>query len=484
MKDFENTKISDLKIKIINNTIIFGTITGFITFFVSLLNYNRIDFKLGFLLDFLVLITFSTTVYLRNKLSLQTKSIILIICILCLVYTDMYKYGLFSDNKYFLVVLPFFTFLAFNLKNTIRVFIFSILIYCVFGVLFIIGILKPHTDYYARSIAIDPWIINLCITSLIAIVFLLVLHQFISNFEKLITELRNQNKELSNYKENLEKIVLERTHELEAANEELHANNEELFDKNKIIISQNNELQKTMNKLKKTQTNLIQSEKMASLGILTAGVAHEINNPLNFIQGSYEGLKNHFDELGQLEDTKISLLLNSIDTGINRASTIVKSLHQFSNNNESFTDNCEIHSIIENSLVLLHSELSNEIIIIKKLYKDAIIINGNSGKLLQVFINIITNAIHAINGKGKITISTKQNKTNVIIKISDSGIGISKENLSKITNPFFTTKAPGKGTGLGLSITYSIIQEHNGKIEFESEIDKGTTVTLILPIKD
>jgi signal transduction histidine kinase len=296
-------------------------------------------------------------------------------------------------------------------------------------------------------------------------------------------------KELIKQKDYLETAVRERTDELESANEELVSINEELIsanetmsDKNEIINKQNIDLQNTLNNLKEAQIQLLHAEKMASLGTLTAGVAHEINNPLNFILGSYHALEEYFKNYGSQDTKKTTFLLESIKTGIERTSEIVKGLNQFSRSNKTLDEDCELQPIIENCLVMLNNPFRHRINIIKNYDPEINYIKGNIGKLHQVFMNIIFNAIQAIDDEGEIIITTKKINTNVHIEISDNGCGIDKNNLPKIADPFFTTKDSGKGIGLGLSISYSIIKEHKGEISFESELNKGTKVLIVIPV--
>lgn len=297
-----------------------------------------------------------------------------------------------------------------------------------------------------------------------------------------ITEKKRNEQELEQYRNHLERLVKEKTENLETAIEELRSINEELSDKNEIIHNQNSELKSTLQHLKETQAHLIQSGKMASLGTLTAGVAHEINNPLNYIMGAYVGLESYFNEFGSRDKEKTDILLHSIHVGINRVSEIVKGLNQFSRNNEKRDEDCDIHAIIDNCLVMLHNKIKYIAVVEKEFTSDKIIIKGNVGKLHQVFINILTNSLQAIQKKGTIAIKTAALNGVALIRISDTGIGIEKEFLSQITDPFYTTKPPGEGTGLGLSITYAIIKEHQGEIKFESEVGKGTIVTITLPV--
>jgi len=296
-----------------------------------------------------------------------------------------------------------------------------------------------------------------------------------------ITQKKKIEKELELHRNNLEKLVQKKTEDVEIMNEELRATNEELFEKNDIINNQNTELKATLQHLQETQSQLLQSEKMASLGILTAGVAHEINNPLNYIMGAYFGLDNFFKNNESYVEKNIPIFLNSIKEGIDRTSAIVKGLNEFSRSNSGYDENCNIHSIIDNCLVMLHNQLKHSVEIVKDYTEEDIVITGNVGKLHQVFINLFMNAKDAIIGKGTITITTKKSDENITVFIEDDGCGIDEAHLKQVMDPFFTTKPPGKGTGLGLSITYSIISDHKGKISFESEVNKGTKVTIHFP---
>ncbi len=281
--------------------------------------------------------------------------------------------------------------------------------------------------------------------------------------------------ELEKYKNNLELLVRERTDELGTTNEELKSSNEEL-------TVQREELENALEKLKKSQDQLIQSEKMASLGILASGVAHEINNPLNFIQGGIHGIQTYIDENIPNHNEELKPLYEAIYTGVERAGNIITSLNHFSRQNNSTDDNCDINKIIENCLVILKNKLKLRIEIIKDFFDENIVLKGNEGRLHQAILNIISNAEQAIEGNGKIFITTKIIEKNITITIQDTGKGISNEIINKITDPFFTTKPAGQGTGLGLSITKKIIEQHNGTITFKSVNNSGALVTIYLPI--
>ena len=258
----------------------------------------------------------------------------------------------------------------------------------------------------------------------------------------------------------LEATVLERTQELENQKEEL----------NQAIVQ-----------LKNAQEQMIQSDKMASLGILSAGVAHEINNPLNFMQGGVEGLERSLEKDTNVEIADYTRLLDAIKEGISRASKIVSSLNEFSHARDEQDQPCNVHHMIDNCLTMIQYRIKDGIALIKDYTTEDVMVMGNNGKIHQAFLNIVTNAIQAIEEKGSIRIKTWIDGSNIMIEFTDSGQGIKPENMSRITEPFFSTKDPGKGTGLGLSITYSIIADHKGQLTYSSVWGEGTTARIMLP---
>ena len=265
-------------------------------------------------------------------------------------------------------------------------------------------------------------------------------------------------------------------------------------------------------KLKETQAMMVHSEKMRSLGELVAGIAHEINNPVNFIHGNIMILQNYvkdlFDVINLYETAEGSIpadikekienlkkeidldfikddvndLIKSCKEGTERTKNIVLDLKNFSRMEEMVLTQFDIPKEIDTTLNILNNKYKNRITVIKNYAPDTPKIEAYGGQLNQVFMNILDNAQDAIEGSGTLTINTYKEDENVKIEFIDTGSGIPEENLKKIFDPFFTTKQVGKGTGLGMSISYRVIKDHNGTIEVESEVGKGTKFTVTLPI--
>jgi len=251
----------------------------------------------------------------------------------------------------------------------------------------------------------------------------------------------------------------------------------ELYQKN---IQTVNELKNTLKELKETQVQLINSEKMASLGQLVAGVAHEINTPVASIK-SNNGIVEKL--LGTIEDADLKEMLtdiNQIDKeAISRISNIVVSLKKFVRLDEAELQEADINKELDLTLELIRHETKNRIEIVKN-YGEIPMVKCFPNMLNQVFTNILINACHAIKDKGTITITTEYTAKNLTVKIKDTGCGIPQNQLDKIFTAGFTTKSSGIGTGLGLAICTKIIEKHKGKICVTSEVGKGSEFIITL----
>jgi len=278
------------------------------------------------------------------------------------------------------------------------------------------------------------------------------------------------------------------------------------------VMRQKEVLEKSLADLKMAQAKLVESEKMASLGQLTAGIAHEINNPINFVSAGVKNLIRNFEEAKEVMDTYLNpdadtdevaqqlsekrrrqqileifedsaILFKSIQNGVDRTISIVKSLRNFSRLDEGEVKAVDLHEGLDSTLEILQNQIKKKADIVKR-YGQLPPVDCAAGKINQVFMNILNNALQAMDERGTITLETKHlpDKNEVEIAISDTGKGMSEEVKRRLFEPFFTTKPVGEGTGLGLSISYSIIEEHKGRIEVESEPGKGSTFRIFLPV--
>ena len=289
------------------------------------------------------------------------------------------------------------------------------------------------------------------------------------------------------------------------------------------MTEKNRELDKTLKNLKETQSQILQSEKMASIGQLAAGVAHEINNPIGFVGsnlatltdylkdfntllGHYNSVKQHLKDadpeklpgnIKSLVETvekyeqeididylreDITELLSDCAEGTERIRKIVGDLKNFAHPGNEKIKLMDINKGIESTLNVVANEIKYKAEVIKE-FGEIPLVEGFPQQINQVFMNVFVNAAQAIEKMGTINIKTEEDGKGVKITISDTGSGIAEENISKIFDPFFTTKPVGKGTGLGMNIAYNIIKKHKGSIDIKSKIGSGTTFTIKLPGK-
>jgi two-component system, NtrC family, sensor kinase len=309
-----------------------------------------------------------------------------------------------------------------------------------------------------------------------------------------------------------EKELLRIIAELSRKEEELSA----------LVEDKDEKLNTARIELENIQTQLIQSEKMASLGQLAAGVAHEINNPTGFISSNLKTLADYQKDLDRLlaqyqefrDDIKkapdtgsgkkwkatacqieamekdididylrddITDLIGECREGTDRIKKIVDDLKHFAHPGQDKVQDTDINRELESTLNVVNNEIKYKAKVVKEL-NPLPIIQANPQQLNQVFVNILVNAAQAIENNGEIRIKTRHIQDNVQVDISDTGCGISQENLGKIFDLFFTTKAVGKGTGLGMHIAYNIIKKHQGDIRVQSRVGHGTTFTICLPV--
>jgi signal transduction histidine kinase len=319
-----------------------------------------------------------------------------------------------------------------------------------------------------------------------------------------ITERKRAEHVLELARDQLEKRVEERTRELSQAKAALETDIEERKAAERELKKSYAALQEANAKLASAQDQLLQAEKMASIGQLAAGVAHEINNPIGYVHANLGALERYLTDIFTLIDTmeagksreEIHALEQAMDLpfvrqdalallaesrqGIERVKRIVQDLRDFSHVDESTWQWTDIEHGLESTLNAVASEMAGKAEVVRD-YGNIPEIRCLPQQLNEVFRNLLLNAAQAIEGHGVITVRTRSDGDGVRIEVSDSGQGIAPENLKRIFDPFFTTKPVGQGSGLGLSVAYGIMKRHHGWIDAQSEVGKGTTFRLWLP---
>lgn len=316
--------------------------------------------------------------------------------------------------------------------------------------------------------------------------------------------------------------VMKKNQELEAEQEALRALNEQLEQRvqqrtaaveqaNRQLQSNNAELKQLNERLESAQNQLLQAEKMASIGQLAAGVAHEINNPVGFVNSNLGTLGKYIGSMFQVIDAyaaeagneasvfpevtrvkkavdfpylveDIPNLLKESQDGLARVKRIVQDLKDFSHVDESTWQHANLENGMDSTLNVVANEIKYNAEVIRE-YAGLPEVECMPSQINQVFLNLLMNAVQAIDRKGVITVRTGSSEQEVWVEVEDTGQGIAPEHINRIFDPFFTTKPVGKGTGLGLSLSYGIVQKHHGRIEVNSEVGKGTRFRICLPVR-
>ncbi|MCK5169131.1 MAG: GHKL domain-containing protein [Bacteroidales bacterium] len=463
--------------------------------------FNRIIFLL--ILTFIVILPLDIIENIQRKNDVVGISTIRILIILILCFTNfiLNHFKLFRFSKIFLAIhIPFFLIVFPTLLGNVidEYFLWypfvpatvSILPHFIFNYRKERSILLFILFYYLILAAFIDHLLFIFNTGDLTIIPIIDKHYFIfkaSNFiffgfiNISLFYLFKTNKKY-------EGLLLDANQRLKLQQEELKSQNEELFAQREELNDKNQELETILSKLKETQSQLIQSEKMASLGTLISGIAHEINNPLNYINGNLEGLNMILEDCIYKADSKsekeksefeldIKQMLSDINLGVDKVTGIVSSLMTFSYRGKSVISKVELNKIIDSTLQIIRYKIPEEIIVVKD-FETLPLIKCYNDKMHQVLLSIFENAFDAILEKKelnneKIIIKTsliKQNNSDFAqICISNTGPAIPEDILDNIFDPFFTTKDPDKGTGLGLSIAYKLIKEHKGQLSVQNK---------------
>lgn len=349
----------------------------------------------------------------------------------------------------------------------------------IIGILYVGLLEKPYIDITKRVMLTFTFMASLCVVLLLIILYFSTT-RIINPLQRMVVATQEIAKgDLSH------KVGVKSRDEIGYLAESFNQMTAKLKEANEALVEWGKTLEKKVEErtkeLREAQASLIQSEKLASLGKLAAGIAHEINNPLGGILIYSHLLLEDIDKKNPHYEN-----LKKIVKETSRCKDIVKGLLEFARPKEPEMSPVNINEVVDSSLAIMERQVLFQNIAIKKSYApDLPKIVGDGAQLQQVFMNIILNAAEAMNGNGSLTICTFLNKDGSFIDVSiaDTGHGIKDEDKQRIFEPFFTTKEVGRGTGLGLSISYSIVQKHQGTIEVKSEVGKGSTFTVKLPVK-
>ncbi len=284
---------------------------------------------------------------------------------------------------------------------------------------------------------------------------------YFANILRDITERKKLENELKEYTEHLEQRVSERTKKLKTINEAFKRVNETLKQKTKDLLE--------------AQEQLVRRERLAAIGQLASGIAHELRNPLGVIKTAVYYVKSKVEQ----DNPKVQKHLRIMEKEINSSDKIISDLLGFSQTRKPSVEPIHLNKIIENALLI--TELPENVKLIKRLSPSLPQVLVDANQIRQVFTNIILNAFQSMPEGGELKIETKEKAHFIEVKFTDTGCGISKENLNKLSNPFFTTKS--KGIGLGLSVTQTIIERHNGTIQVKSKLGEGSTFIIHLPLR-
>ena len=437
---------------------------------------------LQFQLSVAIFLSYSLLLLFFSRLTLRFKVLMLTLLTFIPASLDLYSNGLMSMAKSALFLMPIVYAITFSAYGAYTLLVISVSIYAVAASGFAFGFLPVrHLEFldYDLFFLLDALVILVLTVASVEILFRMknqLIDSLIGITEKNLL-LRKEEMTLKSIREGLEIKVDQRKRELDEAGEVLREKQERLKDQNQIYTLQKAELELKYSEIQRTQALLMQSRKLASLGSLSLGIAHEINNPLNFIKGGLLLLERRSLVVS---DPDVKRLLVAMRTSSGHIHRIVRGLDQFRPADDRMDQTCDLQAIIEDCFLMLRGQLMES----QKLEMEnpgfAGLTRGNTGKLHQLFLNLLHNAIQS-SPKAVVKVNFGRQQGTIAICISDNGEGIPAEIMTRIREPFFTTKEAGKGTGLGLHIASQIIHQHLGKMIFKSIPGEGTTVQVELP---
>jgi signal transduction histidine kinase len=482
--DLTKSKQEELRAYFTDTTLAVGVIIGSFTTFTTILRdyplyidsytYARVGLFLVFIGIYLY----------RRRLSGNQKVALIISSLSVQFYLSVINLGFFSALKMFVILGP--VVMVFILPRVVTIMMAGLLtvIYLYGSWNLMAGISaysKPPSELLTD---IYHWITELGPSMICILTMVIMISRFRSDLNKSITEIESQNEkmatsqtEIDQFNSNLEKLIDEKTLDLKKAVEDIAAQNRELKAINSGIQQYNKEITEVTSRLNLIQERVVLSDKMASLGILTAGVCHEIKNPLNHLYGSSKILEDYLRSCASPSDQL--KLVDVLNTGVQRIKTIMESLNQFDHSSNRSGDWVNLVTVIENCRRILNHffkpGIAYEFVTNVRIAEMQI----SSDVLHQVVLNILQNAVESFSEEGKVNITLLTSDEKAIIEISDNGCGIPDDIRNKVTDPFFSTKATDLHTGLGLYHVQKMMNDIGGKMIIDSETDRGTIVRLV-----
>lgn len=455
------------------------------SYFNLLSEYAELKCSLQFLISSLSLGCIGFLLFFGSRMHIRIKVIYLALFASLMALSSLTVFSLMAPDRFFLLIAPILLALVIDHNWSYAYLAVVSVAYAITGAGFSFGWLNlPDLDIIDGAFYLPTDVFGIISISVVLIIIISRMqNKLVANVYRIYernSKLLEDEKLLEDARRDLQVGVLERRSELEDTRSMLEEARDRLQEQNRIYTERQRVLEKTYAEIQAAQANLTQSSKLASLGALSLGIAHEINNPLNFIRGSLLIMERRQDISTDPAASKLLHIMKDATDHINR---IVKGLNQFGNQGSESSEVCDIISITHDCRVMLHPQLCDGVNLTIHDPGLPFLVKGKAGKLHQLFLNLLHNAVQATPADGEIRVEFAGDSDTGLLKvsISDTGSGIPEDIMQRITEPFFTTKAIGVGTGLGLYICQQIVNEHNGKMTFRSKPGKGTVVDVELP---
>lgn len=477
-------KLDSLREGYVDTVIAVTAITGVTSFTFGFIRDYGIFLGIGYLFRLVILISLIGVYLFRKSISADLKSIIVVICLTILFITSITGLGFYSPMKLFIVFGAISVTFILPKKWSLLWVVVLGSAYALSAAALIHGVwpYKLEPEYLVTNM--PHWLADLSFTLMSGATVIFIISSFRRKLSETSSELDGQNSQLEKNRNEIlrfnsgqEKLISESTQDLAVLVEEYAARNRELKAMNLSVQQQNEKLTAATDRMKFVRGKLVLSDRLTSLGLLTAGVCHEIRNPLNHIQASVTLLEQHFRKSGRFSDS--GKLLDILKNGVLRIKTITDSLNQFDHVSYNTEEYADLVVVVENCQRILRHLFHERIIFRFKHPHKRIRVKLSADVLHQVVLNILRNALESLSEAGEVSVEILVSTERVIVEIMDNGSGIPADSLPLVTEPFFSTKPTDQHTGLGLFHVQKIMSELGGKLTIESDPDEGTIVRVV-----